>query len=114
MNPRTLALAVLLLPLWLTPAVAQDGIASFYHEGQRTANGERYRPDGLTAAHRTLPFGTRVRVTHRGNGRSVVLRINDRGPAKRLNRVIDVSRGAAVRLGMIRSGVAPVSVEVVR
>lgn len=69
------------------------------------------RSNRLTAAHRTLPFGTRVRVTNKRNGRSVVVRINDRGPFIRC-RIIDVSRGAARRLGMIRAGVVPVSIRV--
>src|SRR4051812_22177741 len=57
-----------------------NGVASFYNHGRQTANGEAFRPGGLTAAHRTLPFGTNVRVTNNGNGRSVMVRINDRGP----------------------------------
>jgi rare lipoprotein A len=90
----------------------QEGTASFYRHGKRTANGERFNPRGLTAAHRSLPFGTRVKVTHRKNGKSVIVRINDRGPfAKR--RIIDLSHGAAQQLGMLNSGVAPVIVEVV-
>lgn len=109
--------ATLSLCLWLGlfigSAFGQDGIASYYHEGQRTANGERFNPGGMTAAHRTLPFNTRVRVTRKSNGQSVDLRINDRGPFIR-GRIIDVSRGAAVRLGMIGSGVAQVHVEVIR
>lgn len=87
-------------------------MASYYSHGSRTANGERFNPNALTAAHRTLPFGTKVRVTHRKSGRSVVVRINDRGPFAK-KRIIDVSRGAARALGMIRSGVARVVVEVV-
>jgi rare lipoprotein A len=89
------------------------GMASFYSYGDssRTSTGERFNPQGLTAAHRTLPFGTKVRVTNTGNGRSVVVRINDRGPFIR-GRVIDVSLGAAKQLGMISSGVASVQIEV--
>ncbi|MEA5579803.1 septal ring lytic transglycosylase RlpA family protein [Nodularia harveyana UHCC-0300] len=92
-----------------------QGIASFYGRGfagRPTATGERFNPEAMTAAHRTLPFGTRVRVTNTRNGRSVVVRINDRGPFIR-GRIIDVSTGAARSLGMIRSGVAPVKVEVI-
>ena len=92
---------------------SETGKASYYgdrHHGQRTANGERFDQNALTAAHRTLPFGTRVRVTNLNNERSVVLRINDRGPFVR-GRVIDVSRAAAVRLDMLRAGVVPVRVE---
>lgn len=87
------------------------GIASFYWQGQRTATGERFNPNGLTAAHRSLPFGTRVRVTNKRNGRSVVVRINDRGPFIR-GRVIDLSLGAARAIGMVGNGLAPVKVEV--
>jgi rare lipoprotein A len=87
------------------------GVASFYWEGQRTATGAWFNPDGMTAAHRTLPFGTKVRVTHLGSGRSVVVRINDRGPYI-AGRVIDLSRGAAGVLGMQKQGVARVRVTV--
>jgi rare lipoprotein A len=87
------------------------GAASYYYQGTRTASGSRFNPDGLTAAHRTLPFGTRVRVTHMGTGRSVEVTINDRGPFIG-GRIIDLSRGAASALGMISQGVARVSVEV--
>jgi rare lipoprotein A len=90
-----------------------NGTASYYSYGDstRTANGERFNPQSLTAAHRTLPFGTRVRVTNNWNGRSVIVRINDRGPFIR-GRIIDVSLGAARELGMISSGIASVKVEV--
>src|ERR1044071_502947 len=87
-------------------ALAESGIASVYaYSGQRTANGERAQPSGFTAAHRTLPFGTRVRVTNKRNGRSVVVRINDRGPFVR-GRVIDLTPAAAHALGF--SGLASV------
>ena len=80
-------------------AMAEAGIASVYaYAGQRTASGERAQPNGLTAAHRTLPFGTRVRVTNKSNGRSVTVRINDRGPFVR-GRVIDLTPAAAHSLG---------------
>jgi rare lipoprotein A len=89
------------------------GMASYYsyEGGNRTATGERFNPQGFTAAHRSLPFGTLVRVTNTGNGRSVVVRINDRGPFIR-GRVIDLSLGAARELGMISSGVAAVKLEI--
>ncbi|BAZ12279.1 rare lipoprotein A [Calothrix sp. NIES-4071] len=89
------------------------GTASYYSYGNstRTATGERFNPQDLTAAHRTLPFGTRVRVTNNWNGRSVIVRINDRGPFIR-GRIIDVSLGAARQLGMISTGIASVKVEV--
>lgn len=83
-------------------AHAQSGIASIY-SGGKTANGEHASARGLTAAHRSLPFGTRVRVVNRSNGRSVVVRINDRGPFVR-GRMLDLSRGAATELGFIGSG----------
>ncbi|MGI9374328.1 MAG: septal ring lytic transglycosylase RlpA family protein [Hyphomicrobiales bacterium] len=87
------------------------GVASWYKMGKVTANGEAYRPNGLTAAHRYLPFGTKVRVKNLRNGRSVVLRINDRGPFVG-KRVIDVSLGAARKLGMLKSGLVKVRVDV--
>ncbi|WP_439108978.1 septal ring lytic transglycosylase RlpA family protein [Halomonas flagellata] len=88
----------------------EQGQASYYadrYHGRRTASGEHYDREALTAAHRTLPFGTRVRVTHLGNGRETVVRINDRGPFVG-GRVIDLSRRAAEELGMVRSGTAAV------
>jgi peptidoglycan lytic transglycosylase len=89
-------------------AMAQSGIASVYaYSGQRTASGERAQPNEFTAAHRTLPFGTRVRVTNKNNGRSITVRINDRGPFVR-GRVIDLTPAAAHALGF--SGLAPVTV----
>ncbi len=87
------------------------GVASYYYSGHTTASGARYNPDGMSAAHRSLPFGTRVRVKHLGSGRSVEVRINDRGPFIG-GRVIDLSRGAARVIGMIGSGLAQVSVTV--
>ena len=91
-----------------------SGQASWYgpgFHGRRTANGEVFNSNALTAAHRSLPFGTKVRVTNMNNGRSVVVRINDRGPFAK-GRIIDLSAGAARTLNMINSGVAPVRVEV--
>lgn len=110
--------AVLLLAFIVMPAVAQAQTcrASYYGAGERlnrhTASGEIFRPTALTAAHRTLPFNSRVRVTHAG--KSVVVRINDRGPAKRTGRCIDVSRETARQLGMIHKGVAKVRIEVLQ
>ncbi|MDJ0644117.1 MAG: septal ring lytic transglycosylase RlpA family protein [Erythrobacter sp.] len=92
------------------------GIASYYgrrFHGRRTANGERFDMRAMTAAHRTLPFGTRVRVTNPRNGRSVVVRVNDRGPFIR-GRSIDLSRAAAEKIGMISRGHARVKLEIVR
>jgi len=105
-----LALAFLVIGIPLA-ASAQTGIASVYaYSGGRTASGERMQPGALTAAHRTLPFGTLVRVTNERNGRSVTVRINDRGPFVR-GRVIDLSPAAAHALGF--SGIATVSLDVV-
>lgn len=118
-------LVAITLPLLLAiPAAAQElpvdqaaenneigsGMASYYGRelaGNRTASGERFDPAQLTAAHRTLPFGSLVRVTNTANGDSVVVRINDRGPFSH-GRVIDVSHAAAREIGMHRSGTARV------
>jgi rare lipoprotein A len=90
-------------------AMAETGIASIYaYSGEKTANGERANPGGLTAAHKSLPFGTRVRVVNKRNGKSVVVRINDRGPFVR-GRVIDLTPAGARALGF--NGLAPVSLE---
>jgi rare lipoprotein A len=100
-----------------TQLIAQSvGQASFYGNepgegGPLTANGERYNPGGYTAAHKTLPFGTRVRVTSPNTGRSVVVRINDRGPYAG-NRVIDLSVGAARAIGLTNSGVGTVHMQI--
>ena len=106
----------LLAALCLCPVVgnAYPVRTSFYgyESGNRTASGEHFRPEGLTAAHRTLPFGTHLRVCWRS--RCVVVRVNDRGPAAWTGRGLDLSRGAAQRLGMLHAGVAVVDVEVVR
>ena len=127
-----LALALLLAPsLWsAAPAIAQDqgpgeadagdgtemgsGVASYYSDelaGNRTASGEPFDPDELTAAHRTLPFGSKVRVTNPANGKSVVVRVNDRGNFAR-GRIIDLSRAAFSTIGNTRSGLIKVRLEV--
>jgi rare lipoprotein A len=90
--------------------VLGEGMASFYGAelaGNRTASGERFNPNAMTAAHRTLPMGTKLKVTNKANGKSVIVRINDRGPFAK-NRIIDVSRGAAEKISMVRSGTARV------
>jgi len=95
-------------------AVHQTGKASWYgaaFQGKPTASGEPFNMNALTAAHRNLPFGTQVRVTNQNNGRSVVVRINDRGPFVD-GRIIDLSRAAAGQIGMIDAGVVPVSLEI--
>ena len=98
-----------------TGGYTEEGIASWYggkFQGRMTANGEIFDTNELTAAHKTLPFGSLVRVTHVGDGRSVVVRINDRGPFVE-GRIIDLSRAAADAIGITARGVAPVSIEVV-
>jgi rare lipoprotein A len=105
---RSILFSTVLLAL-PTIANAQSGIASVY-SGERTANGEYARASGFTAAHRTLPFGTRVQVTNKRNGRSVVVRINDRGPFV-AGRIIDLTPAGAHAIGL--DGLAPVTVSVV-
>lgn len=115
----TLSLSAFLsLPAGVAPAAAGgkviSGPASWYgpgFQGRRTANGERFDQNAMTAAHRSLPFGTKVRVTCRNSGRSVTVRINDRGPFSG-GRVIDLSRAAAGKIGIERRGVGPVTIEV--
>lgn len=117
MSARSILLAVILMIAnSLEPASAGDGsfaksgLAAVYsYKGGKTASGEASNPANLTAAHRSLPFGTMVRVSNSENGRSVVVRVNDRGPFNR-GRVIDVTPAAARQLGF--SGLAPVSIEV--
>lgn len=98
------------LALAAPSALAETCIASWYgsESGPRTASGERFDPNGISCAHRTRPFGSTARVTHLGSGRSIVCRVNDRGPFVR-GRCIDLSRGAARQLGL--SGIARVRVE---
>jgi rare lipoprotein A len=96
-------------------AAVLEGQASYYSDklaGRSTASGEPYDPSALTAAHRSLPFGTRLRVTRADNGRSVVVRVNDRGPFGSASRIVDLSRAAAEQLDMIRAGVVAVRAEV--
>lgn len=97
----------------LTGGYSAEGKASYYgaqHHGKKTASGEPFDQNALTAAHRTLPFGSRVRVTNLRNDKSVVVRINDRGPFTR-GRIIDLSKRAAEQVDMLREGVATVRVE---
>ena len=93
--------------------VASHGLASFYTEGTKTASGERFDTHQLTAAHPTLPFGTKLRVTNVTTGRSVTVRVNDRGPFVH-GRVVDVSYAAAETIGMVGRGVAKVKLDVVQ
>jgi rare lipoprotein A len=97
------------------PGEADTGLAVYYSDGLQgrpTASGEPYDKDALTAAHKSLAFGTRVKVTNLSNRRSVTVRVNDRGPFGDSRRIIDLSRAAAERIGMIGAGVVEVRVEV--
>ena len=105
---RALSLAAILASIATCPVRAETGMASYYGGG-RTSSGEISGPKGLTAAHRSLPFGTHVLVTNVRNGKTVMVRINDRGPYGR-GRIIDISRAAARELDMIEIGTTMVSV----
>jgi rare lipoprotein A len=105
---------LLLLAGLSTCALAESGVASWYEHGRLTANGERFKPDGITCAHRQHAFETRLRVTRIDTGRAIVCRVNDRGPAAWTGRIVDLSRGAARELGILRRGVVGVQIEVVR
>lgn len=98
----------------IAPGHAETCRASYYgyESGRFTATGEHFNPDGFTAAHRSLPFGTRLRVSLRG--KSVTVRVNDRGPASRTRRCLDLSHGAAARIGLLKAGVAVVTIEKIR
>lgn len=96
---------------------SQTGIASYYggrHNGRPTASGDIFDSSKMTAAHMSLPFGTRVKVTNLENGNSVVVKITDRGPAKWTGRIIDVTTSTARKLGMIKNGIVRVSVQIVQ
>ncbi len=109
-------LATLITIAWSNTCLAQThGKASFYgngFHGRITSDGSRYHKDSLTCAHRTLPFGTLLKVTNKKNGKEVVVRVTDRGPFVR-GRVVDLSMAAAKELGMVSMGVAPVEVKTV-
>src|SRR5882757_6489502 len=96
-----------------TQGTTPQGMASFYTEGTKTASGEKFDTNELTAAHPTLPFGTKLRVTNTHTGRSVTVRVNDRGPYVP-GRVVDVSHSAADAIGMVGSGIAKVKLDVVQ
>lgn len=101
--------------VFIADSFQKTGKASFYGDkfhGRKTASGEKYDRSLFTAAHRTFPFGTVVKVTNNNNGRSVVVRINDRGPHTR-GRIVDLSHIAAEKIGMIQNGVVPVTIEIV-
>jgi len=93
--------------------ITSYGLASYYSEGTQTASGEQYDPNALTAAHPNLPFGTKLRVTNVATGRSVIVRVNDRGPFVP-GRVVDVSSSAAAALGMVGRGTAEVKLDVIQ
>ncbi len=114
---RLMALSLIALPVLAQAGDVRspigEGMASYYGKefaGSRTASGERFDPAALTAAHRSLSFGSRVAVTNLGNGQEVIVRINDRGPWGK-GRIIDISHGAAKQIGMHRSGTARVRLE---
>jgi rare lipoprotein A len=96
-----------------TAKTSSYGVASFYTDDTETASGEKFDPHQLTAAHRTLPFGTRLRVTNVATGQSVTVRINDRGPFVS-GRAVDLSHSAAETIGMVERGITKVKLEVVR
>lgn len=102
--------AAALVTFSATTASAQCGSASWYALTSKTASGERMNPAALTAAHRSLPFGSKMKITNQRNGKSVVVRINDRGPFIK-GRVIDLSRAAAHQLGFIRAGHTKICME---
>lgn len=102
--------AAALVAAFLLPATAraESCVSSYYWQGTKTASGQRFNPDGLTTAHRSLPFGTRLRVTY--GGRSVIVTVNDRGPFIK-GRCLDLSRGAARAIGLTGAGVGVVHFE---
>jgi rare lipoprotein A len=108
MKKFIVAVAAAVLMFSVSAEAGNVGMASYYKSGKRTANGERFNPHGMTAAHRKLKFGTRLRVTNVRSGKSVVVRINDRGPFIR-GRIIDLSLGAAQVIGLTKTGVAKIS-----
>jgi rare lipoprotein A len=112
MTKLCIAVAAAVFMFSVSADAAVTGMASYYKSGKRCANGERFNPHGLTAAHRNLKFGTKLRVTNVRTGRSVVVRVNDRGPFIR-GRIIDLSLGAAKVIGLTQSGVAKISYVVV-
>jgi len=110
---RLIVLLLCLILLSCSRPVVEHGKASYYadkYKGRKTSNGETYRHRKMTAAHKTLPFGTKVTVTNLENGRKVRVRINDRGPFI-AGRIIDLSKKAARKLDMVNAGVVPVEVK---
>jgi rare lipoprotein A len=114
MSAKALVAASAVAAIWLSHAavagsIIECGTASWYEQGTKTASGADFDPTALTAAHPSLPFGTRIRVENLDNGRSIELVIDDRGPFKK-GRILDVTRAAAEKLDFIRDGVATVRV----
>lgn len=112
---RYLTFILIFSVVFIANAQKIDGKASYYadkFEGRTTANGEKYKHSKLTAAHKVLPFGTKVKVTNKSNGNTVIVRINDRGPFVE-DRIIDLSKSAAEKLDFIHDGIAEVTIEVV-
>lgn len=104
--------AILAIGLFAVPVQAATGWASYYKSGRLTANGEHFKPMGLTCAHRKMAFGTKLKVTNLRNGRSVIVRVNDRGPFIR-GRILDLSLGAAKLIGLTASGVGKISFTII-
>ena len=104
--------AILAIGLFAAPVHANTGWASYYKSGRLTANGEHFKPMGLTCAHRKLAFGTKLKVTNLRNGRSVIVRVNDRGPFIR-GRILDLSLGAAKVIGLNAAGVGKISFTII-
>jgi rare lipoprotein A len=98
-----------------TPVLASErGTASWYQSGARTASGERFLPEGMTCARRRGHWGSMLRVTDLATGKSIICRVNDRGPSLWTGRIIDLSRGSARHLGIIDRGIARVSIDVIK
>jgi rare lipoprotein A len=121
MNKNFLKHFLLLLAVFLFGSVSAQkktstGLASYYadkFEGRRTSSGEIYRHSRLTAAHRTFPFGTKLKVTNVENGKSVIVKVNDRGPFVK-GRIIDLSKSAATKIDLVKKGIAKVRIEPIR
>ena len=110
---KSLSLLIAISLYACSPKIIQNGKASFYADkfnGRKTASGETFRNNKLTAAHKTLPFGTKVKVTNKNNGKSVKVRINDRGPFV-AGRIIDLSKKAAKKINLDKAGVAEVEIK---
>ena len=112
---QKLFIALIFCLVYISSQAQETGIASYYHDyfiGKMTASGEKYDPNKLTAAHKSLPFGTMIKVTNLDNGKSVIVRVTDRGPYVK-NRILDLSKSAAVQLGLVQRGFARVSYTII-